>query len=327
MKTTVYRWFILATLVVAMNFGFGTAVAAPPVHHVVGVDFPDALPMMGSEMQYREWIVTNRECLCSVILQFTDKNGVLQEPSNTATPTTFPKYADFVHYVLTNVTHGIQFIKSRYNIDASTDINFALAIGDLDLDTYPYDDLIVNYTNIGKLSSVSYNAVTNICPTWELAQVAADDLQRLQIHVASTPPYDYDSAVPDSGSVDYPEQAFSSTTLFLNQWYCVGTNRVRISPTVGANTSTFTQAGAQLLPATVEINRSRKGSSGTTNDVLTRASVIVSMTPGSDTTVQSTTDHVHWQSIGTSSWKSNTNEMILPITLSGAHRYFRAVSN
>ena len=93
--------------------------------------------------------------------------------------------------------------------------------------------------------------------------------------------------------------------------YISPTNRARFIPQIGAVKGTYTQDGARITPSSLQIKSNQLN---------------LSMSKGSDTTIESSLDNENWVDEVTIPWSLHTNRTTVPIDTSAPLKFFRARS-
>lgn len=280
---------------------------------ITPVGLPASLPIGTNEMAMRHWIITNRTCYASVTVIVTNYDGEYAG-GNIASPTNFATYADYQQYVLSVASTALATIKMHPQISPNASVSIFICV------LYDPADFFhamnVRAANIATIGTVTDACITNVSPMMEMVLVPFPNLKRLDITVDSNPPFIYSSSSATNSFGNHYRQVYVNDMLALYSWYCMGTNRVRITATIGSNTGdislTYLQNGRLREPADLL-------STGQTHWQLTS-------TPGSDTDIQATEDYTNWQKVAGVAWDSNAGLTNFDLPQLTSQRFYRAVS-
>ncbi len=290
---------------------------------VVTNSLPASLPI-GSTNQFYNWIVTNQvfgRCVLSVTLNYTTTNGY---STWRQTPTWYKYYDSFSQFQDDMSSASVTFFqKLRGQMDSQANVYVTWILSYEDSLSLPWP-FWINGLNVGPADSVTAESFKGLMPepdharaNHQLAIVSVKDLRQFSVQVNSIPPYSYswpDSTTAQTTNV-YPEDGtgFWPDLIVLNDWYSFGQYKARF--TVGANglTGTYTQSG-DLLRAPI-------------TEVISPSMVRMTMTRGSDTTLQESSDIMTWKTVRVVGWdESSTNAVIDVPVYPADHAFFRAWS-
>ncbi|MEK7641574.1 MAG: hypothetical protein AAB365_01105 [Patescibacteria group bacterium] len=296
--------FIVALIITIMH-----VISAHRVEAQQPSTVPSSCPIwLPSGPGLHHWVATNRPFYSPVAIYYTTKAGGDGWIQNSGSVQSFSTLAQFQGYL---ASEGMRLVSSiKTNAKAGSSIRFNTTIYYVNL---PYDlGLSINVTNVCTVEQVNSNSFIGLPARWEAGIVPVSGLERFTVEV-SDPPYRYTwtptSAVASPAGI-YPQERTTHDLIVLNSWYALKSDsRVRYTVEAGGVTSSYTQLGSTISPPVVKM--------------LPGARLQVSMSPGTETTVEATQDFVTWNKVATFYGTST----VFDIDRTAPHRFFRAYSN
>lgn len=293
---------------------------------VVPSVLPDSLPI-GSEQVMLDWAVTNRQwmqnwnplaTLSQITIFFTYKDGSIGSSYVSAVDWVNNSFDEFETNVVNKGNLLLRSIKKNYKsmqIDLSKPLKVVVEISYSDgrLAVDPSPRVLIMEKEIGLIDTVTDDSFRNLNVKFVQSVFRFKSLERVEINIAD-PAYNY---VWPSGGVKtqsvYPIEFTTSEYHVFQAWYSTNTFKARFKVTASGETATYTQTGSKLKAPSVR--------------VLSDRAVEVSMTPGSHTVVETSTDMVNWSVMKDIPWNLSTeSQTVLVYPPNSPHRFFRAWS-
>lgn len=287
---------------------------------VVPSVLPDSLPI-GSEQVMLDWAVTNRQWSVyplmtswDVSIRYTGKDNNIHEVGVSVINYPISTYQGFEDKVVEVGNLLLNTIRKNRDIDPTKGLSFKLFYGyDNDLDNTGVTSFYIQ-KDLGLIGTITDNTFRNMGVIWYQSIVRFKSLERVEINIDSDPAYNY---VWPSGSVKtqsvYPIEGTTSGYHVFRAWYSTNAFKARFKITASGETATYTQIGNKLKAPSVK--------------VLSDRAVEVSMTPGSHTVVETSTDMVNWSVLKDIPWNLSTeSQTVLVYPPNSPHRFFRAWS-
>ena len=279
---------------------------------------PDFLPI-GSDQIVLDWAVTNRmwyydhaSLSMNTAWRVDFKAGAVVQSTAGALFTSYDNFVDVIASVGPYLLDGLK--KMTAKIDPDEDIE--LKVVHLYID-WPANLGAVGINlqkNLGKLADITLDSFKGFEMPLKQAVVRVQGLEKLEIAVESDPPYTYswpsNVANPSYG---YAKEQTKSNIVALSSWYSIGEYRARFTITAGGVTREYTQLGFPIVPPVVKM--------------LSPSELELTVTPGSDTTVEMTTDMVTWTTMRKISWYSGSDIERVAVYPVLPKQFFRARSN
>lgn len=279
---------------------------------------PASLPM-GSSKQFRDYIVTLHRCDVVIMLKYTNTQGKSVSIGGGLGDLGFASYADLKEFVRTNAPKTLSFLKKQTDINSTIRFYFEFGYHGL-----PLSPIIIDI-DIGPLSGITESAmdIESICnnnsSVWEVAIVPVVGLEVLTINVNIPGSYPYVWTWPQSSikpqspipPASMPPELTQSDTIFLNRWYSTNGYWARFVVSANGQSATYTQDGAMLVSPRLSITSNK---------------VLISMTTGSDTVIESSIDFLEWEPVETFPWSAHSNTGSLSLTTTDPARFYRVKS-
>ncbi|MDE1974911.1 MAG: hypothetical protein KGI49_00120 [Patescibacteria group bacterium] len=229
----------------------------------------------------------------------------------------FDSYASFEQCMMTNCWYVYtNFIASR--TDVTSPIGLTVIVN--------YDPVILNSgliiltNNVGYVGSITSNSFLGITNAFNRLRppVIVSGLSQFKVTVDVNPPYSYTWTASGQNSPKviggYPIEWTTNGVVILNQWYGMGQYRARFTITANGQTRTYTQSGSPLQGAELSMT--------------SRSNLLVSMTSGSDTYIEASTNLTDWTTVTNFPWQftgmTNCTSIIIDPDL--PEQFFRARS-
>lgn len=281
----------------------------------VGSPLPSKLPMMGSDLAFRTWIVTNQMVSVGTYVLYTNDTGLLINGFGYLKGLTFRSESEYQSYVRSN---GFRLFMSNSNSFPQTKpLHFLIDVGYYlpDLDSGGPIYVMNVHKQIGLPATVTSNSFVGNIPFQEHAYFRVPDLEAFTVEVRGL----YTNSWPrivgrHDGANLVPPAPLELTTnnyVVLNPWYSVGTNQteVRISIKVGGKTRWYTQFG-ESLDSTPAIR-------------LTGNTIECSFARGAIATIETSTNLAYWSSFTNFSDLKGVGSFSVTIPKDQPRKFFR----
>ena len=282
---------------------------------------PNRLPI-GSEQVMRDWIVTSQWANKSLQLsEFTvfsvyykDTEGVENRRYYPLTNLGFGSFQNFedklVEYgmkifndLLTNSHIDIKEPLSVSAFHAYMDDGKGLGVGGIYMEK-----------NLGFSDEITPESFRDLQTVAKQSIVRIPNLEKFEIYVeVGDTNYSYSwpskSVRPASG---FPVEVTTADYIALASWYGEGQYKARFKITAGGQIAVYTQHGTKIEAPELQI---------------TGSGVNIGFPLGSDTTIQESSDLMHWKTVRTVPWDFGTNSVSINYGNSGSSKkFFRAKS-
>ena len=313
--------FIIAIVLALFAF---TAKGQNP-NSVVPPGLPTSLPMFANTNDVVTWLITNQPVNVNVFVHYVDIGGTNRSLSTIANPTKFSSYGAYQNFVATNAVGLVNWIKTHFSPSSQP---AWIEVGVYTDPVQPVDSISLRATNTSLNAITSTWVSNNLAPNYIWVNIPVPGLQRFTISM-SNPSYAYSwnsgsqpQAIPPPPI--YPAERTTANWLVLNYWYCLKQYRTRFKVVANGVSQDYTQNGSPLLPPALSMPDP--------------ADIQITMTPGSDTTVQFTDNVANgWVSSSIIGWTTNTGFATVSVNqlpqIKGnkvppsLQRFFRAFSN
>jgi len=270
---------------------------------------PDELPI-GSQERMLECVITN-DLNAPLSIQYTNAQGNRAARGFAGTGGSFPSYAIFQEYIVTNTMKLIAWAKTN----ALPGTGILLDLGVTPPDYITYFDV---HTNIGTIEDITEESIRIALrhPRLSAIPLNVPGLSEFKIEVDSVPPYTYTwrPGTTPGQQVDgrFPEWT-RQNQLLLSRWYSIGSYKARFTVTAGGVSRTYTQFGNRLVAPTCTLGRD--------------SMLKVYLTPGSETTIEYSSGLPQWEILTQVNWSSRTNVLCVEVgSTPDPVQFFRAYS-
>ncbi len=271
---------------------------------------------IGSEQAILDGIIANatKDGLNPITLTigFTNANGYGEERGVTG----YLKLNSYAEYSVSIATNAMKIVaelkkNQHYNTNDCTVWILSSIWVNVPGDSF----LALRVKKVLPVSQINSNLFLDLKPTFKQVIIPVPGLQRLEIQVES-PQYTYiweDGVGLVKALGIFPGEYTTYNLLVLNTWCLSGTNRTRVSITANGQTKVYTQSGETLTTPGIRM--------------LDGSRVEVSMTRGTDTTVERTSDFVTWMPVATYFWSSDESpKQVLFTDPTKPNQFYRAWS-
>jgi len=225
------------------------------------------------------------------------------------------------------------FVLYRSTMKSNSGIRFVVNSAYFNIGSISFLPNVMNTdVNLGVLTNISSNLFATAVKTHSLpmlAMIPVTGLVGYKVVVtnaqAGTNIYSYvwpvGSALlnpaqkPNSIGFGFPAEKTTTGVMVGNEWYCDGTNDVRITLLANGSSMTYTGDGDALVSGTVSISYS--------NGSVTVSSTVPS---GSDVSFQGSTDLINWQEVARFGYGLHTRHIAFTVDNNVSQMFYRYVA-